>query len=1000
MAYGLGSRALSALFKVINVAVPWHRLPASLGVFNLLAFRNELRAKNLHSTRGDAIPTLPSADPNDLSANPDSLPSKAPDAADLARRAWDGKRNDLVDVNMGAAHTRFGRNMPLNRVFPAKESELMEPSPRVVANRLLARAVGPDGKPEFVPAKTLNLLAASWIQFMTHDWFHHGEQKDGNEFSVPLDTPKGDTWQGQGCPMRVRRTPKDPSNPGTKDYPPTYLNDGSHWWDGSQVYGNNEADTRALRCHDYETVDDGTGKPLLRHGVPVLRDARGELRVTKTGLLPTGLDNVEQAGLVDNWWIGLSMLHTLFAQEHNAVAARLRASYPQWDGDRIFQVARLVNVALMAKIHTVEWTTAILGHPALQIAMNANWWGLVTERITKVFGRLTDGELMSGIPGSEVDQHGCPYSLTEEFVSVYRLHPLMPDSLRLHRAVDGKFVREMSLPDLVREKARNALTGGSPDAVQLDMDDLFYSFGVCHPGAISLHNYPAFLRNFARVEADGTTRMLDLATIDVLRDRERGVPRYNDFRELIHRGRVSSFEQITSNKEWAAQLREVYGHVDKVDLMVGMFAEDLPEGFGFSDTAFRVFILMASRRIKSDRFFTTDFNENIYTRVGLDWINNNDMRSLILRHFPRVAPALRQMKNAFAPWPVLTPGGGWEEEYLGGSRAREEAEFVGFQKVIHDLQKKEAERGNTTVKRGFHAKSHYATSSAQFEVLPDVPEDLRMGVFIPGAKHRASVRFSNSVSNVQRDKKLQGRGIGIRVHGAEGVHDLLLSNSPTSHARDARQFMAVAEALAGPKLLFFPKLIASMGLVETVRTLKILIASGQPVSSLATEHYWSRTPYAFGPCAVKFMLAPRAEKGGVPTDDLRDELLARLRREDVEFTLYAIRYVDAARTPLEDGRADWKAEDSPPVSVAVLRLPRAKEAPAAAEADTVNAMAFTPWNTTGGVVPLGSLNRSRKPVYQASAALRGAGGGPGPGPGIGANVEVKVGGSQEAVAAR
>ena len=38
--------------------------------------------------------------------------------------------------------------------------------------------------------------------------------------------------------------------------------------------------------------------------------------------------------------------------------------------------------------------------------------------------------------------------------------------------------------------------------------------------------------------------------------------------------------------------------------MPGLYAEPLPKGFGFSDTAFRVFILMASRRIKSDRFLT------------------------------------------------------------------------------------------------------------------------------------------------------------------------------------------------------------------------------------------------------------------------------------------------------------------------------------------------------------------------------------------------------------
>ena len=95
---------------------------------------------------------------------------------------------------------------------------------------------------------------------------------------------------------------------------------------------------------------------------------------------------------------------------------------------------------------------------------------------------------------------------------------------------------------------------------------------------------------------------------------------------------------------------EIYGNVEKVDLMVGMFAEDFPKGFGFSDTAFRVFILMASRRLKSDRFFTTDYNPNVYTQIGIQWINENTMLSILLRHYPMLAPALRQVKNAFAPW--------------------------------------------------------------------------------------------------------------------------------------------------------------------------------------------------------------------------------------------------------------------------------------------------------------------------------------------------------------
>ena len=64
----------------------------------------------------------------------------------------------------------------------------------------------------------------------------------------------------------------------------------------------------------------------------------------------------------------------------------------------------------------------------------------------------------------------------------------------------------------------------------------------------------------------------------------------------------------------------LYRSIDDVDTMIGLFAETPPEGFGFSDTAFRIFILMASRRIQSDRFLTVDFRPEIYSPLGMDWV--------------------------------------------------------------------------------------------------------------------------------------------------------------------------------------------------------------------------------------------------------------------------------------------------------------------------------------------------------------------------------------------
>ena len=89
--------------------------------------------------------------------------------------------------------------------------------------------------------------------------------------------------------------------------------------------------------------------------------------------------------------------------------------------------------------------------------------------------------------------------------------------------------------------------------------------------------------------------------------------------------------------------------------MVGLFAETPPAGFGFSDTAFRIFILMASRRLQSDRFLTVDFRPEIYSPLGMDWIANSGMKSVIQRHCPQLASLMTGDASAFVPWRPILP---------------------------------------------------------------------------------------------------------------------------------------------------------------------------------------------------------------------------------------------------------------------------------------------------------------------------------------------------------
>ena len=91
-------------------------------------------------------------------------------------------------------------------------------------------------------------------------------------------------------------------------------------------------------------------------------------------------------GFTENGWIGLSMLHGLFAPEHNAICDRLKRdpAMAGWTDDQLFIKARLINTALMAKIHTIEWTPAILPHEVIEIALNTNWHGLVRSQRCRI----------------------------------------------------------------------------------------------------------------------------------------------------------------------------------------------------------------------------------------------------------------------------------------------------------------------------------------------------------------------------------------------------------------------------------------------------------------------------------------------------------------------------------------------------------------------------------------------------------------------------------------
>lgn len=115
----------------------------------------------------------------------------------------------------------------------------------------------------------------------------------------------------------------------------------------------------------------------------------------------------------------------------------------------------------------------------------------------------------------------------------------------------------------------------------------------------------------------------------------------------------------------------VVDNVEDVDTVIGWLSESTrPHGFAISETQFVVFILNASRRLFSDRFFTSSFRPEFYTKLGIDWVNHNGpgpaqteqgspnghpqpvspLKRVLLRNIPELAGELKPVVNVFDPW--------------------------------------------------------------------------------------------------------------------------------------------------------------------------------------------------------------------------------------------------------------------------------------------------------------------------------------------------------------
>jgi hypothetical protein len=303
---------------------------------------------------------------------------------------------------------------------------------------------------------------------------------------------------------------------------------------------------------------------------------------------------------------------------------------------------------------------------------------------------------------------------------------------------------------------------------------------------------------------------------------------------------------------------------------------------------------------------------------------------------------------------------------------------------------------SAALKRGFHAKG--TGVRAKFQIRPDLPQHLRVGLFQSGAVYDALVRFSNARGEVLGDLGKDQRGIAIRLKTIPGedllpkdnsdIQDFLMSNTPVSFARNPNQFIEVGEILLGGTRNVIPGLMKKYGFKEARRILGVFLAPIISFKPLHMNQYWSRTSYRYGDFAMRYLIRPSDESinwstgrqltevlrsvkhGGSQREHyMRQKLRDALREGEVCFDFCAQIYVDEKKTPIEAAYIEWMEKDSPPIPVATLAIP-GQELDDRLQQD-IEYMAFNPWNTKD-FIPLGLINLARRDVYAASAVHRGA----------------------------
>src|SRR5437762_108493 len=464
-----------------------------------------------------------------------ALSSAPVEAAQLSfiLRTLDGSQNNVAHAQWGRASTEYVRVAPTNY---ADGISTMKggPSPRYVSDRVFN-----DVGQNLFSENGVTQWGWIWGQFLDHDIGLRDETSTG---SAPLAFDTSDPLESFRDDLGMIDFSRTPAAPGTgASSPRQQLNTISSYIDASNVYGTIGDRLLWLRAGPLSPgATPGAALMLTSTGYLPRRSARGDVAsapgMDLMGALAGTPGRAVVAGDVRaNENIALTMLHTLFAREHNRIVAAL----PNWlTAEEKFQIARRVVGAEVQRITYSEFLPAmgvrLAPYRGYDPSVNG---GLSTEFATVGYRAhsMVHGEFEPVAPSTR-------YSAAE--LSAF-------EAMGIDVAIDGPTVKlEVPLnvsfgnPDLLEQVGIEAFVAGLSERQykndeQIDNTLRSILFQVPGPGVD-----PATCGGPV-VVAGCFSVVSDLGAIDIQRARDHGIPLYNDLRRAYGLAPKTNFTAIT-----------------------------------------------------------------------------------------------------------------------------------------------------------------------------------------------------------------------------------------------------------------------------------------------------------------------------------------------------------------------------------------------------------------------------------------------------------------------